>query len=566
LARPIHGQTQGLSPYDRDGLNRLYRYETPPERLVGDTLGQRMCALAARMGRQIGLLIDRRGTVNHVIVGDDRQIFLPDVGRMRTSKGRLRGVRLVHTHLKGEGLTDDDLTDLARLGLDLVCAITVRADGLAQWVHIAHIVPTRPGEVIHDVRPHEVLEPLRWPAAQFDTLSTIRDLETQLARARPATSMVNAREKALLIHVGPEPRTEADDRLDELAELARTARVEVLGRVVQRRRNADRDTVLGAGKLKQVIVEAMQADAGLLIFDHEISPAQMRGVARETEMKVLDRTQLILDIFASRARSRDGKIKVELAQLNYNLPRLSARDDAMSRLTGGIGGVGPGETKLEIDRRRARDRIHKLKHTLKRMAQGRNTRRKRRQRAGIATVCLVGYTNVGKSSLLNALSKSDIFTEDLLFATLDPTSRRLRLPDQSNVVVTDTVGFIRDLPSELLGAFEATLEEAHEADLLLLVADASHPRLEEQLKSVERILKDHDLDGHPRMLVLNKSDAVKDRATVRELAHHRGGLLTSSLNRDGLPVLMTQMAEVLARPPLGSGYSEKDANEEWSPL
>ena len=235
----------------------------------------------------------------------------------------------------------------------------------------------------------------------------------------------------------------------------------------------------------------------------------------------------------------------------------------MSRLTGGIGGVGPGETKLEIDRRRARDRIHKLRHTLKRMAQGRSTRRKRRQRAGVATACLVGYTNVGKSSLLNAMSKSEIFTEDLLFATLDPTSRRLRLPDQSDVVITDTVGFIRDLPKELLGAFEATLEEAHEADLLLLVADASHPQLEDQLRSVERILKEHELEDHPRLLVLNKADAVRDTATVRELAQHRGVVLTSTLTRQGLGELMERVAVTLGDPPR---TAPTPAYEEWSPL
>ena len=562
MARKIFGNTDGLAALELEGLEKLYTYQTPPERIVGDTLGQRMCALAHTMARQVGVLIDRRGQVTHVIVGDGNEIFLPDVGRLRTSKGRLRGVRLVHVHLKGEGLNDDDLTDLARLGLDLVCALTLQM-GRPFQVHIGHIIPTREGEIVHDVRPFEVLEPLMWPAAAFAADLIIRDLESQLSRVRPRAKMVGARESALLIHVGPESQTEAEDRLDELAELARTARVEVLGRVTQRRRQPDRDTALGSGRLKEVVLEAMSTDASVLIFDHELSPSQMRGVARETEMKVLDRTQLILDIFASRATSRDGKIKVELAQLKYNLPRLSGRSDALSRLAGGIGGVGPGETKLEVDRRRARDRIHKLEQALKRMTQNRATRRGRRQRHGVATACLLGYTNVGKSSLLNALCKSQIFTENLLFATLAPTSRRIRLPQGLDCVVTDTVGFIRDLPKELLGAFDATLEEAKEADVLLLVADASHPQLEAQLQSVERILHDHELNEHPHLLVLNKIDAVTDFATVRELAQHRNAILTSTLDRRGILDLMEALEELLQAPPRRRGGPS--ATETWSP-
>ncbi len=562
MARKIFGNTDGLAALELEGLEKLYTYQTPPERIVGDTLGQRMCALAHTMARQVGVLIDRRGQVTHVIVGDGNEIFLPDVGRLRTSKGRLRGVRLVHVHLKGEGLNDDDLTDLARLGLDLVCALTLQM-GRPFQVHIGHIIPTREGEIVHDVRPFEVLEPLMWPATAFAADLIIRDLETQLSRVRPRAKMVGARESALLIHVGPESQLEADDRLDELAELARTARVEVLGRVTQRRRQPDRDTALGSGRLKEVVLEAMATDASVLIFDHELSPSQMRGVARETEMKVLDRTQLILDIFASRASSRDGKIKVELAQLKYNLPRLSGRSDALSRLAGGIGGVGPGETKLEVDRRRARDRIHKLEQALKRMTQNRATRRGRRQRNGVATACLLGYTNVGKSSLLNALCKSQIFTENLLFATLAPTSRRIRLPEGLDCVVTDTVGFIRDLPKELVGAFEATLEEAMEAEVLLLVADASHPQLEAQLQSVERILHDHGLNEHPHLLVLNKIDAVTDFATVRELAQHRNAISTSTLDRRGILDLMEALEELLQAPPRRIGGPPE--TETWSP-
>ena len=546
MAQTVHGNTNGLSPVERAALERLYRHDTPPDRVIGDHLGRQLCAIAAQTRRQIGALIDRQGRTTHVIVGDADGLTLPDVGRLRTSKGRLRGVRLVHVHLRGEALTDDDLTDLARLGLDLVVALTLAGE-LPDRVHIGHIVPTDPGDVIRDVRPHEELAPLPWPAQSFDGLAFIEDIEGQLARRSPTASIIDARETALLVHVGRESTAIAEDRLDELEELARTARVDVRGRVIQRRQQVHPQTVIGSGRLKQVVLEAMQVEAEMLIFDCELTPAQMRGLSGATEMKILDRTQLILDIFAHRARSADGKIKVELAQLKYQLPRLSSRDDALSRLTGGIGGVGPGETKLEVDRRRCRERIHNLNAKLKKAARGRETRRGRRARAGVPTLCLVGYTNAGKSSLLNALAKSDVFTENLLFATLDPTSRRIHLGSGTQVVVTDTVGFIRDLPKELLGAFEATLEEAQEADALLVVADASHPQAEEQLRSVERILHEHALGEHPRLLVLGKCDAIEDPAMVRELQRRHQAVLTSAHTRQGLPELLEALDTIVSR-------------------
>lgn len=523
-----------------------------------------MAALAARLRRQVGVLIDRRGEVNHVIVGDDTKLDLPDVGRLRATKGRLRALRLVHVHLKGEALTNDDLTDLARLGLDLIVAITLHGD-VPDQMHVGHIVPTRAGDVVADVRPHVVLEPMAWPAQDFDCGAFVLDLEGQLARAVPTAAMVDARERALIIHVGSESLAVANDRLDELAELCRTARVEVLGRVVQRRQQIDRATVLGSGRLASVVLEAMQQDASVLIFDRELSPAQMRGVARATEMKVLDRTQLILDIFASRASSRDGQIEVELAQLRYAIPRLGSRDDAMSRLTGGIGGVGPGETKLEVDKRRARDRMHRLETELERMRKSRDLRRSRRRNNEVVTAALIGYTNVGKSSLLNALAKSDIFTENLLFATLDPTSRRIRTPGGIEVVITDTVGFIRDLPKQLMGAFHATLAEAADADLLVLVGDASHSQVESQIHSVERILSEQSLEASARLIVLNKCDDIDDPATVRELQERRGAHTVSALTREGLVELLALIAEQASAARASAGAKQDDAAT-WSPL
>jgi GTP-binding protein HflX len=540
VSQRVHGDLQGLAAVEKSGLERLYHHGSAPGELASDALVLRMCHLAARLRRQVGVLIDRQGAVTHVLCGNDHELQLPDLGRFGSTAGRLRGLRLVHVHLKGEPLTDDDLNDLARLRLDLVAAIGLHHDGPGQ-VFVAHVAAAAGGAAHQPVQPYELLPPAPWRELQLDVAALLNELETELARVRPAARVVQARERAVLVHVGPEPISVAEDRLDELEELARTARVEVVGRVVQRRQKVDPRTLIGSGKLSEIALRAMQTDAGLLVFDTELTPSQSKSIAQQVELKVLDRTQLILDIFAGRARSQDGKLQVELAQLRYSLPRLGDRDNALSRLTGGIGGVGPGETKLEIDRRRARDRVHRIESELSRLARGRAQRRQGRVDSAEGLVALVGYTNVGKSSLLNAIAKSDVFTENLLFATLDPTSRRVRMPEGTMVVWTDTVGFIRDLPKELKGAFEATLEEARAADLLVVVLDASHPQVEQQLASVRRILADHGMAEQARLLVANKVDAADDPALVRELVEREGALPVSAKTRAGLGELMADV-------------------------
>jgi GTP-binding protein HflX len=313
-----------------------------------------------------------------------------------------------------------------------------------------------------------------------------------------------------------------ESRVAELKELCRTAGVRVMGVMEQRRPESDPKYLVGRGKLEEVLIRAMQVDANVLVFDPDLTPGQAHAIADFTDLRVIDRTMLILDIFAQRAKSRDGKLQVELAQLRYRLPRLHEKNTMMSRLTGGIGGRGPGETKLEENRRRARERIHRLEKEIDRYGQQRAGRRSARTRAGLPVVAIVGYTNAGKSTLLNTLTRSDVLAEDRLFATLDPTTRRLRFPREREIIIADTVGFIRDLPRDLAQAFRATLEELDEADLLLHVVDAADPDREQQTAAVEAILADLGLAETPRLLVMNKIDLVPVEEQASRLRNEAG--------------------------------------------
>jgi GTP-binding protein HflX len=342
-----------------------------------------------------------------------------------------------------------------------------------------------------------------------DFLALINSLEEEMARNRKAARRAEARDRTILVGVTTASLAEAEESMAELSELATSAGVVVLDQIIQRRPAIDPRTLLGRGKLEELLVRALQLGADLIVFDRELQPAQVRSLSEATDLKVIDRAQLILDIFAQRAQSREGKIQVELAQLKYLLPRLIAgHDSAFSRLAGGIGGRGPGETKLETDRRRVRDRINRLEKEIEAQRHRRQERRKERTRREFPIISIVGYTNAGKSTLLNTLTASHVHAEQRMFATLDPTSRRLRLPREQEVIVNDTVGFIRDLPPDLLSAFRATLEEISDSDLLLHLVDASNPRWWQQLESVERILGELNFGAIPRLLVFNKADLV----------------------------------------------------------
>jgi GTP-binding protein HflX len=534
----LHGNLSGLRSGQLKSLERLGRRRVPPELTVTPELARELTELSRELRRQLGVVLDRQGTVLHVIVGDDREIVLPDLTDHALGRSGLRGLRCLHTHLKGEPLSQDDLNDLALLRLDLMAAIAVGGDGLPGAVHYAHLVPPGPdGRGIESARAASV------HTLALDFAAFIAALDAELERTRAAAvDLGDRREKAILISVSQAPRQEADDALDELTELARTADVVVLDRVMQRPRQLNPRTLMGEGKLKEVVIRALQQGATLLVFDQDLTPAQVRAITAITEIKVIDRSQLILDIFARRAHTLDGKVQVELAQLRYILPRLTGKGTAMSRLMGGIGGRGPGETKLEIDRRRIHDRIARLEKQLDTLGNQRRQRRRKRVAAGVPIVSIVGYTNAGKSTLLNALTQSEVFTEDLLFATLDTATRRLRFPREREVIITDTVGFIRQLPKSLMGAFKATLEELDDAHLLLHVVDIANPRCEEQIRAVERILRDLELHEIPRLLVFNKIDLVSEE-TVAALCRRFDALPVSARDRTSFVPLLGELEE-----------------------
>ncbi|HEX9113233.1 MAG TPA: GTPase HflX, partial [Nitrospirota bacterium] len=452
-----------------------------------------------------------------------KDILIPDLSEHRLGSRRLRGVRFIHTHLKDQPLNQEDLTDLALLRLDMIAALAVRADGLPGDISIAHLVPPNPEEKLYEVLPPRPVHTAGIDAAEF-----IADIERQMEKAQAAVEVAK-KDRAILVSVSKKSRQEQEESIEELKELARSDGITVLDTVVQRLHDINPRYLLGEGKLKELIIRSQQLGADLIVFDQNLTPAQVKAIGDITEMRVIDRTQLILDIFARRAHSGDGKVQVELAQLKYRLPRLSERSTALSRLTGGIGGRGPGETRLEVDMRRARDRIRRLERQLDALGKARDQRRERRVRSDIPIVSIAGYTNAGKSTLFNALTKSEVKAENLLFATLDTATRRLRFPRDREVVITDTVGFIKDLPKDLLGAFRATLDEMQDADLILHVVDLSNPRFEQQMDSVNAILEEIGLDHIPQLVVLNKADIVNPR-WAKAIANRFGGVVCSAIN------------------------------------
>ena len=489
------------------------------------------------------------------MVGTAKRIEMPDFGRARVSADRFRGLRCVHTQLLKEKLTQDDLTDLALLRLDLMSVVQVDEEtGLPNNVYSAHLLPTTADEIISEDEavPYQFLEP-NIPS-QLDTnfIQLINSLENEMARNRlTARSRQTNRDRVILVSVTTGYLSEAEESLAELEELALSADVVVLDKIIQRRGRIDPKTVLGRGKLEELLIRAMRLGTDLIVFDGELSPAQVRSLSEATELKVIDRPQLILDIFAQRAQSREGKLQVELAQLKYLLPRLAqGQNVALSRLAGGIGGRGPGESKLETDRRRARDKISQLEKQVNNLSRQRQERRKSRLSRNVPIISLVGYTNAGKSTLLNTLTDSKVYAEKKMFATLDPTSRRLRLPIEQEIIINDTVGFIRDLPETLVAAFRATLEEISDSDLLVHVVDASNAQAIQQIESVDKILLELELNKIPRLIVLNKADLM-DEVSLQALERSilfdkdRESVAISAINPKSLSPLLEKIGEMV---------------------
>lgn len=548
----IDGNLHGIKPSQLKTLERTFRRKMAPEEVASPELCKHLAAISHELGRQVGVLVERGGAIRHVIVGDAHKLELPDIGRLRGGVGRFRALRLVHTHLRGESLTADDLNDLALLRLDAVAMIEVLPPGEPGRIEVAMIAPEAaltPDSAADPAIPAEadrlqgddlfrrfVGRDIYALKLEFD--QEIFALEEEFARVTKVAARTN-KERAFLIGVVPD-----DAHFAEMVELIRAANVELAGSLRQKRYDVHPRTVVGKGKLSEIVLETMRRRANVAIFDIDIKPAQARAFEDATGLKAIDRTQLILDIFAQRAKSRDGKLQVELAQLKYSLPRLTDKDAGLSRLTGGIGGRGPGETVLELGRRRLRDRIRALEKQIADLSKQRDVRRRRRRDEGIPVLSIVGYTNAGKSTLLNALTNAHVEAADKLFMTLDPTTRRLRFPREGDVILSDTVGFIADLPEDLVVAFRATLEELADADLLLHVVDAADEQLDSKKRAVEALIDELDMASIPRLLVLNKSDLLRP-GQADDLIRRHGGVAVSAAKRQGLRDLIHAAEEIL---------------------
>jgi GTPase len=504
-----------------------------------------MMEISREISRQVGIVVNRRGIVEYVVVGDRERIHLPSLTSERVGRARFRGLRFIHTHVGGELLSKEDLSDLALLQLDLVAALLERPGERGTLIHLAHLIPdSKKGQVWDFIGPVPVDE------LGLNFIEFINALEGEFVRERGSYHVTGAEEHekcVLVIVVMPRRPKNVEERVAEMKDLMFSAGLAVLEVVVQRPKELHPKFLVGQGKIEEVTMRSMQLGAGMLVFDEELTPSQLRSISALTEQKVIDRNQLILDIFASRASTSEAKIQVELAQLRYILPRLGERHTALSRLTGGIGGRGPGETKLEVNRRRIKEKIAFLEKKLKEVGETRERKREKRRGAGIPVVSIIGYTNSGKSTLLNLLTKSTVEVQERFFSTLTPTTRLIKYPARKEIVLTDTVGFVEDLPEVLLRAFAATLEELEDASLLLHLVDISSPDFEDRIETVHRMIAKLGLSEKPQLLVFNKIDLV-DRRFTRTIEERYSATSISCTTEEGIEKLV-QTLEMMVEGP-----------------
>ena len=528
-------------------LDSLYDYEVPASQLVTAELAEKMLDITGQLGREVAVYISRQGKIMQVSVGDNATVDLPEI-RQRTSASRLSGIRCVHTHPSSDTrLSNPDISSLRSMKFDVMAAIGIKDDG-----RIYGSLGFLSGEQSEDGT-YIVHGTKELPLSQLNKLDLVQlvmSINKELGKHQ-LKDTEEKQEKAILAGVGFSGVNSRwdwspEESLEELERLAETAGALTVARVLQKKDKPDNAFFLGKGKIDEIAMEAQNLEADLLIIDDEISPSQQRNLEMATGLKVIDRTALILDIFAQRARSSAGKLQVELAQLRYNLPRIGGQGLVLSRLGGGIGTRGPGETKLEMDRRRIRGRIHDLEEQLDKLQKQRKVQRSQRKENRLPMAALVGYTNAGKSTLLNALSDADVLAEDKLFATLDPTTRLVDITDKQQILLTDTVGFIQKLPHTLVKAFQATLEETIESDLLIHVVDASNENYELQIKAVMGVLREIGAQDKPSLFVFNKADCLPHEDTGFDklrMLQGREGVFISAKSQQGLTELKDKINE-----------------------
>ena len=535
---------------------------------------QRLAAISTEINQPVCTYFNRRGQVIRVGVGNARQTQIPSLELPRYGAKRLSGIRCVATKLKPEPPKESSLTAMVCQRLDALAVLTLTgtgkfrrgggATGYVRDVYLAHLLPQ--SAAMSDNKEYwSVSAPMSLDMlSKQDFLDLVEGLEAEFEREYIAQQVDVDRDRVVLVGLQTDqlPESEFEDRLQELIGLVDTAGGEVLETIRQKRSRPHPQTLVGEGKVQEIALRVQTLGANLVAFDRSLSPAQIRNLESQFGVRVVDRTEIILDIFAQRAQSRAGKLQVELAQLEYMLPRLVGRGQAMSRLGGGIGTRGPGETKLETERRSIAKRIARLQQEVNELQAHRSRMRKQRQKQDVPSVAIVGYTNAGKSTLINALTNSNVYAADQLFATLDPTTRRLAIPhadtgELQNILLTDTVGFIQQLPPPLVDAFRATLEEVTEADALLHLVDLSHPTWEHQIRSVMEILGEMPIAPGPILLVFNKLDRVSSETLTKAKEEFPLALFISASDRLGLETLRQKLSLLVDYAGVGSINNEQ---------